>query len=295
MDSREYAFIFPVRTASDVPEDFRSVVDGRKFEHGIFIPQNDPGRFIESGPACIMLLGRSSLHVIPHPASGQTAVELSLNELAQMETGRSLLRGWIQFSTAHSTARLIYNTRASTDLDRFAAIVRRTWLGDPSAREPSQPKQFGPALDIKFGNLLADALDARESIEAQCFTPALEYWRGITPFKKQQRTPGHLIVVTGGSRLIWLKDECRGRYEPYAGVLVWTPLSQVTECRIEMGLQKIEFVIQFKAGNNWRIGIQKEASQWAAFSKLCQEAHSRLASTSPSQAHPRPRTTLKAR
>jgi len=295
MDSREYAFIFPVRTSSDIPEDFRSVVDGRAFEQGIFVPRIDPGRFTESSPACLMFLERSSLRVIPHPASGQTTVELSLRELAQMETGRSLLRGWIEFSTDRTTTRLIYNTRASWDLDRFAAIVRRNWLGNPTVSESSQPKQFGPALDIKFGNLLADALDARESIEAQCFTPVLEYWRGIAPFKKQQRTPGHLIVVTGGNRLLWLKDECRGRHEPYAGVSVWKPLSLVIECRIETGLQNSEFVIQFKAGGDWRIGIQKEASQWAAFSQLCQEVHSRLASTSPSHAHPRPRTTLKTR
>ena len=276
MDSREYAFIFPLRGEADVPADFRSLVNGRVFEHGIFIPRNDPKRFAEDHPPCLMLLAASHLRIILHPAgaisASQSVTEFDLCELAQLEAGRSLLRGWLEFSTPVSVTRVIYNTRASAALDLFLTNLRRRWLGTPAARETTQAKQFGHTLDIKFGNLLADALDPGEFVRAHCFNSPAERADGIALFRKKRWRPGHLLALTSGNRLLLLKDEYRGHQEPYASISIWAPLCSVTRCHMEAKFGQADFVIDFSAGASWRIAIGQDASGWVGFSKVLNDA-----------------------
>jgi hypothetical protein len=269
MDSRAYLFIFPVNTAGEIPDDFRASLEGRPFEQGIFLPQADTDWFTRSPeyPARLLLLEGSCLYIIPHPASSRDIVELNLADLVQLETGSSLLSGWIQLSTRASTCRLLYNTRASDKLDQFVADMRRRWLGAPAARRPTEVERFGPEPDIKFRNLLDGALGHAESVLSQCFTAPLEYQNGCLLFRRNNWRPGHLVALTSANRLLWLKDEYRGHWERYAGITVSAPVSFFRCCKVETTADHDTLVIDFMTGNSWRIAIHRADSGCAGFSK----------------------------
>jgi hypothetical protein len=269
MDSRKYLFIFPVDTQADVPEDFRAFVADRLFERGIFLPQDDTNWFTRTPeyPARLLLLNGRCLYVIPHPTSGQSIVELNLGDIVQLETGSSLLLGWIHFSTRLSTLKLIYNTRASDRLEQFIAAVRRRWLGMPLPRKPTEPIRFGLELDLKFRDLIHDALDRDEFVLSQWFTAPLEYQGKVVLFRKIKWRPGHLVALTSGNRLLWLKDEYRGHWERYAGVTVSAPISLFRHCAVETASEHYNLVIDFMAGNSWRIAIYRADSGCDGFSK----------------------------
>ena len=94
----------------------------------------------------MLLLDNRSLYIVPHPTSQQGTVKLALEELVRLETGNSLLLGWIQFNTRDTGWRLIYNTRASRSLDMFMVTLRRRWLGEPFQTGTTLPKIFGQDL-----------------------------------------------------------------------------------------------------------------------------------------------------
>jgi hypothetical protein len=269
MDSREYLFIFPVNTPGDIPEDFRASLQGRVFERGVFLPQDDTNWFtrLPEYPARLLLLNGCILYILPHPKSDQNVVELNLADIVQLETGTSLLSGWILLSTALSAIRLIYNTRASGELEQFIAVLRRRWLGEPTASKPVDTKRFGAELDIKFRNLLADSLDLDESVLSQYFSPPLECRSEFILFRKSKWRPGHLIALTSGNRLLWLKDEYRGHWERYAAITVSAPLSFFRRCTVETGPDHSNIVVDFAFSSSWRIEISQEGSSCGGFSK----------------------------
>jgi hypothetical protein len=269
MNSRAYLFIFPLNVPADIPGDFRASVEGRLFERGVFLPQADTDWFTQTPeyPARLLLLKGCCLYIIPHPTSGQEIVELNLADLVQLETGSSLLSGWIRFTTGVSTLELTYNTRASNRLDEFIATVRRRWLGAPAAVKLSEIKRFGAELDIKFRNLLEDALDGDEFVLSQCFAPPLTYRGRCILFRKNQWRPGHVVVLTSGNRLLWLKDDYRGHWERYAGIAVSAPLSVFRGCSVETASDHHIFAVTFTVGNPWQIEIHQSASAWDAFSQ----------------------------
>jgi hypothetical protein len=134
MDSRAYVFIYPLRTNADIPDDFPPEVRTRDFETGVFLPQDDSNWFTRPPkyPARLLLLDGQSFHIIPHPTSVQSAVEIRLDELLQLETGTCLLLGWLRFTTASGVHEIIYNTRASRPLKRFLNRLKRAWCSAPS-------------------------------------------------------------------------------------------------------------------------------------------------------------------
>lgn len=123
MDSRAYVFIYPLRTNADIPDDFPGKARTRRFDTGVFLPQNDADWFARPPryPARLLLLEDRCLHVISHPTSGQSPVDIKLDELIQLETGTVLLLGWLRFTTSDGVHEIIYNTRASRPLEYRAA------------------------------------------------------------------------------------------------------------------------------------------------------------------------------
>jgi len=269
MNSRAYLFIFPLNVPEDIPDDFRASLEGRTFERGIFLPQADTDWFTQTPkyPARLLLLNGPCLYIVPHPASGQEIVELNLTDIAQLETGSSLLSGWIEFSTHVSTFKLIYNTRASNRLEEFIGAIRRRWLGAPAARNLPETKRFGPELDIKFANLLEDALERDEFVLSQCFAPPLTYRSRFILFRKYKWRPGHLVVLTSGNRLLWLKDDYRGHWERYAGIAVSAPSSLFRRCTVETAPDRSTLAIDFADGYSWQIAMYRLESDWGGFSK----------------------------
>jgi hypothetical protein len=269
MDSRAYIFTFPLYTPQDIPGDFQPFFQGRSFESGVFLPQDDKHWFTRPPeyPARLLLLNRRTLHIIPHPASGMRVIELDLDELVQLETANILLLGWIQFATPRLSERLGYNTRANWAVDGFMAAIRGRWLGEPPPTGTTCSKTFGPELDIKFRNLLHQHLDRDESVLLQCFTPPLEQQKRFLGLKRINWRPGHLIALTSWNRLIWLKDEYQGRWERYAGIAVSAPTPLFQSSRIEAKPEHEEVVICFLSGASWRISLLEAGPDWANF--LC--------------------------
>jgi hypothetical protein len=208
-----------VNTPADIPDDFKVSVEGRSFEAGVFLPQDDahwitrPPRY----PARLLLLNKRCLSIISHPASGLGPVELKLDELVQLETAGILLLGWIQLTTRRSVYRLNYNTRTGWVVDRFMASVRTRWLGEAVPTDSTRSKMFGWDLDIKFRNFLHHELDANEFVLLQCFTPPIEFQKRFLGLRRINWRSAHLIALTSGNRLVWLTDEYRRRWERYAG------------------------------------------------------------------------------
>ena len=62
VDSRAYAFVYPILGSKHLPADFPMVVDFDRVVSGIFLPQDQSGRFRKSEFGLMTLL-RSSLDV----------------------------------------------------------------------------------------------------------------------------------------------------------------------------------------------------------------------------------------
>jgi hypothetical protein len=243
-------------------------VEGRPFEAGVFLPQDDARWYTRHPryPARLLLLNQRCLSIIPHPTSGLRTVELKLDELVQLETSGILLLGWIQFTTRRSTYRLDYNTRTGWVVDKFITSVRTRWLGEPATADSTSLKMFGLDLDIKFRNLLHHELAANECVVLQCFTPPIEIHKKLLGLIRINWRPGHLVALTSGNRLVWLTDEYRGRWERYAGIAVSIPTPLFQSSRFYTGPHQKELMIHFLSGTSWRIPILGAGSDWARLS-----------------------------
>ncbi|MGA7414818.1 MAG: hypothetical protein WBW33_30395, partial [Bryobacteraceae bacterium] len=256
-----------MNTPADIPRDFQTSVEGRTFETGIFLPQDDAHWFTRPPryPARLLLLSNRWLSIVPHPASGLRTVDLNLDELVQLETAGILLIGWIQFTTRRSTERVDYNTRTGWVVDKFMAALRVRWLGEPSPKGTASSKMFGAELDIKFRNLLLHELDRNEAVLLQCFTPPIKVQKRFLGLRRVSWRPGHLVALTSGNRLLWLKDEYRNRWERYAGIAVSVPTSLFQSSKMEASPSQEELIFHFLSGTSWRISIFWAASDWIGF------------------------------
>lgn len=269
MDSREYVFIFAVNNLADVPQDFRASVQDYEFDTGIFLPQDDtnwstrPPKY----PARLLLLNRQYLYIVAHPAAHEHTVVLNLNELIQLEMGCILLLGWIDLVTPLAAHHLTYNTRASQPMEKFMAALRARWLGEPQGTDVTATKLFGPELDLKFSNLLQDSLDRNEVALSQFFTAPVACRNNFVAFRRVEWRPGHLLALTTGNRLLWLKDEYRGRRERYAGISVSVPTSLIRESRVEETADGDELTVNLLSGGSWRITSYEAGSGCAGFSQ----------------------------
>lgn len=269
MDSRAYVFIFPIRTPENVPVDFRAVVQGRTFDTGVFLPQDDTQRFsrLPAYPARLLLLNHRRLSILSHPASGEAPVDLALDDLAQLETGNILLFGWVQLSTRTATHRLFYNTRASDPLERFVMALQRRWLCSPPCNEGLPPKIFGSELDIKFKNLLNDSLDHDEAVLLRYFVPPVERKTRKLIFRRIEFRSGHLLALTTGNRILWLRDEHKGHCERYAGITVSAPVYLLHSCSVQTISDRHELQLEFDSGATWKILIHDDGSECALFAQ----------------------------
>jgi hypothetical protein len=171
-------------------------------------------------------------------------------------------------STRLSTDRLIYNTRASRPLEEFLVAVRRRWLAEPRRLNSSSPKIFGPELDIKFRNLLHDALNRNEFVLSGYFVAPSKREDRFLLFRRVKWRPGHLFALTSGNRLLWLKDEYRGHWERYAGVTISAPLPLLQRSKVKNISAQDELVIDFASGFSWRITIRETNAACIEFSRV---------------------------
>ncbi len=267
MDSRAYVFIYPLKTNADVPDDFPREIRNGTFEAGIFLPQDDSNWFSRPPryPARLLLLEGRSVHIIPHPTSGQSSAEIKLDELLQLETGTILLLGWLRFTTRDGVRELIYNTRASRPLEKFLIVLRRRWLSTLLPVQSLQTATYGDELDIKFRNSLHFELDAGEVVLVQYFETSVSTERKFLFFRRVNWRPGNLLLVTSMNRLLWITDQYKQRRELYASLSFSAPASSLHSATIENLRDRQYLTISFLHGNPWRIPIHHVSDETSSF------------------------------
>jgi hypothetical protein len=257
VDSREYIFIYPLKTNADLPADFPQEILNRSFETGVFVPQDDSNRFkqLPRYPARLLLLENRSLYIVPHPASSQIPVEIKLDELLQLETGCILLRGWMNFTTSVAVQEVIYNTRGSGPLEDFLGIVKRRWF-DATPHLPNKlARRFGSELDIKFSNSTQFELDRDEWVLAQYFQAPLPFEKKFLLLRRLDCRPGHLLFLTSRNRLVWITDQYKDRRELYVSISFSAPFALFHKCRIDDADGQRYVEVFFTSGITWRIPI----------------------------------------
>jgi hypothetical protein len=273
LDSREYVFIYPIRTTDDIPADFPQEVRTSHFETGVFLPQDDsswltrPPRY----PARVLLLEKRSLFIVPHPFSEQPPIEVRLDDLIQLETGCVLLLGWINFTTRSGVHELIYNTRASRPLETFLSLLKRRWLDKVPPLPNAHTVAYGDQLDIKFKYSSYDELDHDESVLRQYFEAPAPLQKRFLFLKRMDWRAGNLILWTSMNRLVWITDQYRQRRELYASISFSAPSSSLRSCRIEDTDGEQYIAITFGSGLRWRVPIH-EAHDSSSFCEAVNRA-----------------------
>src|SRR5579885_1094861 len=258
MDSRTYRFMYPLLTNADIPSDFPKEVRAQRFETGIFLPQDDSTWFARTPqfPARLLLLGERELNIISHPTSGQAPMTIFWRDLIQLETGIILLSGWVKFATRNGVHELLYNTRASRPLEKFLSSLRQRWLRNEDSRHiEASPVIVGEELDIKFRNLLHFELDPEEKFLVQFFQPPVKVERKYFLFRRITWLPGHLLLLTSGSRLLWSTDDYRHTRERYASISRSAPLRFFENFGLEVLKAQLHLRISFAADNIWYIPV----------------------------------------
>ena len=226
-DSRNYVVALPLHRAEDIPRDFDYREDPG-FLIGVFLPRDDPDWFDRSDyPARILLLFEDRVAVIPHPKSRKaTPVNLPLEDLEAVESGQSLLKGWIRFH-GRETTEIPYNRRTSEPVEQWLRALRRGLCRNQAMPSPNWRMLGGP-LDIKFRNaLVAESEDGEEPL-ALWFRAADERAAGYGIFSRKISDPGHLMAVMA-NRVLWVTDRIgRGR-DRYGYVATYAPRRAVKE------------------------------------------------------------------
>ena len=269
MDSREYIFIYVLKTNSDIPADYPPEFRSFPFEAGVFLPQDGSNWFTRPPkyPARLLLLAERSLHIIPHPTSAESPVDIKLDDLLQLEAGTALLRGWLRFTTPDRIYEIVYNTRASRPLENFLIALKRRWLGDShSFRTFTAVESYGDRLDIKFNNSVHFELDQEEAILVQFFQAPIRIDKRFLFFRRENWRAGNVLLLTSMNRLVWITDEYRRRRELYASVSFSAPLRLMRKCRVESNPgEQQRIAIQFASLIDWHISISGERDACSSF------------------------------
>ena len=174
MDSRHYIVAFELRSTDDCPPDFELPSTLAGFDAGLFLPRDDPDWFGRSFyPPRILLLKDSALYIVSHPSTGEPPRQFAMEQIASVESGHMLLKGWLRFTGSGFDCTVPYNTRGFPAVFRFMRRFRDKLLrgAQPPATAEADP---GAGLDIKFGNALARELDSGEAVLMQAFQPPTE-------------------------------------------------------------------------------------------------------------------------
>ena len=161
-DSRNYVVALPLHRAEDIPRDFDYLKI--RLSHRRFSSADDPDWFDRSDyPARILLLFEDRVAVIPHPKSRKaTPVNLPLEDLEAVESGQSLLKGWIRFH-GRETTEIPYNRRTGEPVEQWLRALRVAVL---------KPGDAVPKL--------ADAWRTFRYQVSQCACCGIRRWRRAT-------------------------------------------------------------------------------------------------------------------
>ena len=264
IDSRRYAFIFPVRGREHLPADFPVSVNFERVVSGVFLPQEQCDWFQKPRyPARILLLVADELVAVPHPASGEQEVRIALRDVLAIESTRILLDGRLTVYTSEGVHTWRYNTRDERHVDEFLFQLRREIMAEERrSTRSSKASTFGEALDMKFAAAESRELDPDEQLLARIFVaPRLAVQKNWV-FKTESWTPGEYLALTS-RRVLWITDQCNDFRSQCGSTASYAALHYLSGIRVTHHEQQCGLSVSLCGRLHWQVtlgrGFEDEA------------------------------------
>lgn len=255
-DSRDYIVAYRMKSRADAPRDFEELPD---FHAGLFLPQARPDWFGHRAfPPRVVALVEDGLLVVPHPSARAPCETFLFDKFAFVESGRMLLKGWIRLVGDGLDRTFFFNTRSAIAVDGFFRVFKMRFLPSGDAR-PSFVAV--PRLHLKFQNLLADEVEAGESLQACFFQPAQRFTYRVCGVRRSRTVPNDLLVRTT-RRLLWITDRDGRGYAPYGSITRYAPLAGIGAISVtEDDGQRV--LLASIRSSEWRIPLSHEQREEA--------------------------------
>lgn len=263
INSRAYAFVYPIRGPEHLPPDFPVDLDPARLVSGIFLPQEQSGWFHRpSYPAHVLCLMPDELFSVAHPLSGEQVVRLSLRDIVAIESSRIMLDGRLTIYTLGSGHLWRYNTRDARHVDEFLFDLRRATMLEPEAMRRCEMLIFGEPLDLKFTMTESRELDPGERRLARIFiAPKLEERRSWV-FGTDSWTPGEYLAMTS-RRILWISD--RGNDVPHCRTTTtYAAADRISDIGVTYHEERCVLNISLSSHVRWRIPVAQHLHEEAA-------------------------------
>jgi hypothetical protein len=249
------------------------VVDFDRVVSGIFLPQDQSGRFSKSRyPARILVLLPNVLVVATHPSSGEPEIRIRTDDIVAIESRRILLDGRLTVDTAESSHRWRYNTRDGRHLDEMLFHLRQLTMPEQDACQKVGSFVFGSPLDLKFAAAESSELDPGERVLVKFFSPPRQLIDKRWFLETHSWQSGDYVGLTS-RRILWITDNTDRRRSLYGTTSTYAALRRLSEIRITHRDKVEELVVALKGQQSWRIRIPEELHEQAR--SFVNEAHCR--------------------
>ena len=257
VDSRDYVVAFELHSIDDCPADFKLPSSVASFDAGIFLPRGDRDWFGRpSYPPRILLLKGGAFYIVSHPGTGEAPRQGAMDQIAAVESGHMLLKGWLRFTGSGFDHSIRYNTRGFRSVFQFMRRFRDELLRDALPLGPL-PIPFEGGLDMKFANALALELDVGETILMRTFLPPGEAVSRRWVIPRRHWVAGDLLALTS-RRLLWITDRESGSYSRYGSIASYAPFDAVQSICLVSGRSGQVLQVDLRSGPVWRIPIASE-------------------------------------
>ncbi len=257
IDSRDYIVAFELRSIDDCPADFELPSSVAGFDAGLFLPRGDRDWFGRpSYPPRILLLKGGALNIVSHPTTGEPLRRSVVDQIAAVESGHMLLKGWLRFTGSGFDHTIRYNTCGFRSVFRFMRRFRDELLRGAVPLGPLQ-LALGGGLDVKFANALALELDVGETVLTRTFQPHREVISRRWLVPRRDRIAGDLLALTS-RRLLWITDRESGSYSRYGSIASYAPFDAVQGIGLVSGRGGQVLQVDLSSGSAWRIPIASE-------------------------------------
>jgi hypothetical protein len=257
VDSRDYIVAFELHSVDDCPADFELPSSVASFDAGLFLPRGDREWFGRpSYPPRILLLMGGALNIVSHPSTGEPPLRGIVDQIAAVESGHMLLKGWLRFTGSGFDHTIGYNTRGFRSVFRFMRRFRDELLRGAVPLGPL-PLALGGGLDMKFANALALELDVGETVLMRTFQAPGEATSRRRLVPRRDWNAGDLLALTS-RRLLWITDRESGSYSRYGSITSYAPFDAVQGIGLVSGRSGQVLQVDLSSGPAWRIPITSE-------------------------------------
>jgi hypothetical protein len=263
VDSRAYAFVYPIRGSEHFPADFHVAVDFNRVVSAIFLPQDQSGWFSKSRyPARILVLLPDVLVVATHPSSGEPEIRVRTRDIVAIESSRILLDGRLTVHTVESSHQWRYNTRDSRHLDEFLLNLRQLTMPEQDAFPKVSGVVFGSSLDFKFAAAQSSELDPGERVLVKFFSPPRQLIDKRWFVETHSWQPGDYVGLTS-RRILWITDRSDGHRSAFGTISTYAALRHLSEISLTHREGVCELAVSVEGHQDWRIPIPTELREQA--------------------------------